>query len=55
LNGPFGDVTAHSFQNQAAVATAQYQLSQGQKTWFQLNCVGIYLGFLTKIEMLRLP
>jgi hypothetical protein len=55
LSGPFGDVTAHSLQNQAAVATAQYQLSQGQKTWFQFNCVGIYLGFLTKIEMLRLP
>jgi hypothetical protein len=55
LSGPFGDVTAHSFQNQATVATAQYQLSQGQKTWFQFNCVGFYLGFLTKIEMLRLP
>ena len=55
LSGPFGDVTAHSVQNQAAVATARYQLSQGQKTWFQFNCVGIYLGFLTKIEMLRLP
>jgi hypothetical protein len=55
LNGPFGDVTAHSFQNQPAVATAQYQLNQGQKTWFQFSCQGIYLGFLTKIEMLRLP
>lgn len=55
LQGPFGDVTAHSVQNQPAVATAQYQLTKGQKTWFQFNCVGIYLGFLKKVEMLRLP
>lgn len=55
LSGAFGDVTAHSFQNQAAAATAQIQLNKGQKTWFQFNCVGIYLGFLSKIEMLRLP
>lgn len=54
LSGPFGDTTAHSFQNQPAVATGQYQLTQGQQTWFQFSCTGIYLGFLTKIEMLRL-
>jgi hypothetical protein len=36
------------------VATGQYQLTQGQQTWFQFNCTGIYLGFLTKVEMLRL-
>jgi hypothetical protein len=55
LAGPFGNVTAHSFQNQPAVATGQVQLNQGQKTWFQFSCEGIYLGFLKKVEVLRLP
>ena len=37
LSGPFGDTIAHSFQNQPAVATGQYQLTQGTQTWFQFN------------------
>jgi hypothetical protein len=55
MDGPFGTITAHSQNNSAAAATAQQRLNQGETMSFQFNFTGIYLGFLSKIEVLRLP
>jgi hypothetical protein len=54
LHGPFGDTTAHSQSNTPTIASAQRQLNQGQTMNFQFNVTGNYLGFLSKIEVLRL-
>jgi len=54
LSGGFGTITAHSQSNTAAVATGQQLLNAGQTTSFQFNVTGNYLGFLSKVEVLRL-
>jgi len=54
LSGGFGSITAQSQSNAPAVATGQALLNAGQKTAFQFTVTGIYLGFLSKIEVLRL-
>jgi hypothetical protein len=54
LSGGFGNITAQSQSNAPAVATGQQLLNAGQTTSFSFHVTGIYLGFLSKIEVLRL-
>ena len=51
LSGPGAPALATSIENAPVAVSSQVTLTAGQSTWFNLNCTGLYLGFLQKIQI----
>jgi hypothetical protein len=51
LSSPAAPALATSVENAPTTVSTQVTLAAGQKTWFNLNCTGLYLGFLQKIQV----
>ena len=51
LSNPGPPALATSIENAPTTVSTQVTLAAGQHTWFNLNCTGLYLGFLQKIQI----